>query len=327
MKEIFIDLSFLDEIIENKNFYLNFLKALFIYICLLLFIFKLIPNNSSGKNILTWNNVQRDFVFLLNKYKYLIDDEKNIDSNSPIWMMWYQGIENAPPIVLSCFRSVIKNRANHKVYIISKYNLNKYIKLPSYIMKKFDEGVFSITHFSDIVRMALLSKYGGYWIDSTYFVTSPLIHINTTFYTLKLNYCWIKDHPFINCLWSGNFMAVPKNSFIATYGYNAFLLYWKKYNSLIDYLLIDYIIYIAYNKLEKFKKVINELPFVPCNIFSLVQILDSKYEKTDLKCFANKLTKEGLWYKYNGQNRTNYGYIIEKYKFKYKKENITFFLK
>ena len=37
--------------------------------------------------------------------------------------MWYQGIENAPPIVLSRIQSVIRNRAKHKVIIISKYNL------------------------------------------------------------------------------------------------------------------------------------------------------------------------------------------------------------
>ena len=76
--------------------------------------------------------------------------------------MWYQGIETAPPIVLSCMQSIIQNRKKHPVIIISKYNLEKYIKLPSYIMDKFINNIFSITHFSDIIRMALLSKYGGY---------------------------------------------------------------------------------------------------------------------------------------------------------------------
>ena len=310
-----------------KIFYLNLFKALFIFICLLLLIVKFSTNNPSVIKKLNRKKFQRDLELLVNKYKYLIDNEENIDSKSPIWIMWYQGIEKAPPIVLSCFHSIIKNRANHKVYIISKYNLEKYIQLPSYIMKKFKEGAFSITHFSDIVRMALLSKYGGYWIDSTYFITSPLIHINTTFYTLKLNYCWIKNHPFINCLWSGNFMAVGKNSFIATYSYMAFLHYWKKYNRLIEYFLIDYIIYIAYNEVQKLKKVINDLPFVTCNIFSFYKILNSTYEKSDLNCSFNKLRKRRSCNLFNGKNRTNYGYIIENYKFKSKNENITFFLK
>ena len=123
-------------------------------------------------------------------------------------MIWYQGIENVPPIVLSCIQSVINNRAKHPVTLIIKYNLEKYIKLPQYIIEKFNNNIFSITHLSYIVRFTLLQKYGGYWIDTTYLVTTPLEKVNTSFYTLKLNYCWTHNHPFINCLWSGNFYGV-----------------------------------------------------------------------------------------------------------------------
>ena len=156
--------------------------------------------------------------------------------------MWYQGIENAPPIVKACIKSIIINRAKHPVHIISKYNLEKYIKVPSYIYDKFKKKKFGITNFSDILRLGLIFKYGGYWIDATYFLTKPIEKTNLSFYTIKLNYCWLKRHPFINCNWSGNYMGVSKNSFIATYGYMAFLYYWKKYNSNINYYLIEFII-------------------------------------------------------------------------------------
>lgn len=82
---------------------------------------------------LNWDNIKKDFEFLSNKYKYLLKNEKNISEYSPIWMMWYDGIKNAPPIVKLCFQSVILNRAKHRVYIIDKYNYEKYIKLPFYI--------------------------------------------------------------------------------------------------------------------------------------------------------------------------------------------------
>ena len=310
-------------IFGNYLFYLNALKVLLIVLFIYYSLFKKNINN----NILNWGTIKQDFELLIDKYKYLIKYEKNIDEDSPIWMMWYQGIENAPPIVLSCIQSVIRNRAKHKVIIISKYNLENYIKLPPHIIEKFNNNLFSITHFSDIIRMALLFKYGGYWIDSTYLLTAPLIMVNTSFYTLKLNYCWTYNHPFINCLWSVNFMAVPKNSFIATYGYKALLNYWKKYNSLIDYFLIDYIIYVAYHKEEKFREIINELPFTTCNIFSLAQSLNNNYNKSDIQCSSNKLTKNGEWSISNGIDITNYGYIIKKYKFRFKNENKSFFLK
>ncbi len=283
---------------------------------------KEINNFEINETDLNWDNVKRDFEFLSNEYKYLIKNEKNISEYSPIWMMWYQGIDNAPPIVQSCIQSVILNRAKHSVYIIDKYNLEKYIKLPSYIKEKFNNGTFSITHLSDIVRMGLLLKYGGYWIDSTYFVNTPLTKVNTNFYSLKTNICF--SHPFIKCLWTGNFLAVPPNSFLVTYSYIAFLVYWKKYNSLIDYFLIDYIILIAYNNVPEFNNIITNLPFLNCNIFSMVDSLNSDYNKTDLQCSFNKLTKNSDFNTTNINRKTNYGYIIEKYKLNTKNSNNDF---
>ena len=226
---------------------------------------------------------------------------------------WYQGIETAPPLIQLCFQSVIENRANHPVILITKYNINKYIKLPNYIIEKFNNKTFSLTHYSDIVRVALLFKYGGYWIDATYLVTTPITKVNTPFYTLKLDSCWISNHPFINCLWSANYMAVAKNSFLATFAYNSFLLYWKKYNSLVAYFLIDFIVHIAYSNVTEFKSIISKIPFVPCNIFSLCYKLNSKYNKSNI-CHFNKLNK-GFTYKHNDNITSHYEYLIERYKF------------
>jgi len=299
-----------------KKYHL-FGKILLIFTFFLLLISKeLLINVEPHIKQPTFNYIKTDLEFLVNKYKHLIKNEKNIDENSPIWMMWYQGIKNAPPIVLSCIQSIILNKAKHPLIIISKYNLEKYIKLPSFIKNKFENKSFSITHFSDIIRMALLSKFGGYWIDSTYFISTHLTKVNTSFFTLKLKYCFTNNIFFINCLWSGNFMAVSKNSFIATYGYMALIYYWEKYNSLLNYFLIDYIIYIAYENVKEFKDIIINLPYINCNIFSLARSLESVYRKRDFNCSFNKLNKivNRTLYK-EGKNLTNYGYIISKYKF------------
>ena len=103
------------------------------------------------QNNFTLDDVKKDFENIINKYKYLIKKEKNIKENCPIWTMWYQGIEAAPPIVRSCIQSIIENRVKHPVIIITKYNIDKYIKLPYYIMEKFNKIIITVTHFSDIV--------------------------------------------------------------------------------------------------------------------------------------------------------------------------------
>jgi hypothetical protein len=321
MEEILNDSLFKKKIISNKSIYLS--KVLSIYI----FLNVLASTFLANKKILNWKNVRNDFELLANKYKYLIKKEKNIEEDSPIWMMWYQGIENAPLIVQSCIKSVILNRAKHPVYIISKYNLNKYIKLPKYIIQKLNSGYITITHFSDIVRAALLYKYGGYWIDATYFINRPLTKVNTTFFTIKLSHCWRKNDPIINCLWSINFMASTKNSFISTYSYMALIHYWKKYNRSINYFLLDYIVLIAYNKIAKFKQTILNLPNITCSIFSLNKLLNSIHIKNHTICSFNKLKKTAKGVLFIGKKKTNYGYIVKKYKLDLKNENENIFIK
>ncbi len=58
----------------------------------------------------------------MNKYEYLLDKNETIPEDSPIWIMWYQGIKNAPELIKFCVQSVIINRGKHPVYIIDKNN-------------------------------------------------------------------------------------------------------------------------------------------------------------------------------------------------------------
>ena len=157
--------------------------------------------------------------------------------------MWYQGINHAPPIVKLCINSIINNRVNHTVYILTKYHLDKYIKLPTIIESKFIKGYIMIAHLSDIIRMGILYKYGGYWIDSTFFITKTISSINSTFYTLKLNHCFIYGRPFVGCLWSVNFLDFTKYSFIAFYCYISLIYYFAVYNKPINYFFTRLYIY------------------------------------------------------------------------------------
>ena len=158
--------------------------------------------------------------------------------------------------------------------------------------------------------MALLSKHGGYWIDSTYLVNSPINYTKSSLFTLKLTHCF---RPKSKCLWAGNFLAMPKNSFLSTYAYNAFLFYWKKYNSLIKYFLIDHIISVAYNNLPEFRNLIEKLPYIECNIFILRKKLNKYYNKSLYDCSFNKLSRRGKYISYIGKKITNYGFLISKY--------------
>jgi len=45
------------------------------------------------------------------------------------------------------------------------------VELPGYIVEKWEKGRIPAAMFSDLLRVELLIKYGGTWIDSTVFCT------------------------------------------------------------------------------------------------------------------------------------------------------------
>ena len=49
--------------------------------------------------------------------------------------------------------------------------MNKYIHFPFYILEKYKNHNISPTHFSDLLRLELLIKFGGTWIDASIFLS------------------------------------------------------------------------------------------------------------------------------------------------------------
>lgn len=87
-----------------------------------------------------------------------------------IWFCWLQGIENAPEMVKVCLESQ-KRIFGDRVVVLDDKNYRKWIELPDYIEEKYRKGYIPGALFSDILRLELLIKYGGMWVDSTVLVT------------------------------------------------------------------------------------------------------------------------------------------------------------
>ena len=92
-----------------------------------------------------------------------------------IWWCWLQGKEQAPPVVQACFASLYRNLVQefngssegYEVKVVDAENWHKFIELPDYIEKKWEKKQIPPALFSDLLRLQLLIKYGGTWIDST----------------------------------------------------------------------------------------------------------------------------------------------------------------
>ncbi|MBT8922009.1 capsular polysaccharide synthesis protein, partial [Lactobacillus delbrueckii subsp. bulgaricus] len=84
-----------------------------------------------------------------------------------IWWCWLQGEDKAPRVTKTGLASLRRNLPDYDLRVVTWDNINDYVDLPQVIYNKFEAGWISGAQFSDILRLALLSEYGGFWVDST----------------------------------------------------------------------------------------------------------------------------------------------------------------
>ena len=115
--------------------------------------------------------LERKFGVELNVIIDKIDTTVKHQQNKTIWILWWQGIENAPQVVKKCYESVKEWLSDWNIVLLDEDNYTKYVTLPDFIMDKFKKGIIPMAQFSDLLRLELLINRGGMWMDSTVFVS------------------------------------------------------------------------------------------------------------------------------------------------------------
>ncbi len=250
------------------------------------------------------NKYLRDFYTSGNLNQFQSVPVQRIKENDyKIWIFWWQGIENMPPVVKLCFDSLRLHAGNIPVYVLTEKNFRKYVSFPSFIMRRFQNGDFSITHFSDLLRFALLSQYGGLWLDATIFVSGDLKNekgLDEGFYTVKPRK-YNKDCFNVSYnRWSGFILGshlIYNPIFIL--GLNMFYDFWEKHDVLIDYFLIDYIVNYLYCHNDFVRKQIEDVPINNCDIFCLNYLLNQPFDEHTFLNITNKTIFHKLSWKTN----------------------------
>jgi hypothetical protein len=97
-------------------------------------------------------------------------------SENTIWSYWEQGVDEIYPFYKLCIKTWIKKNPFHNIIIIDKYNIYNYLTREE--LPPNWEKIKVIQLKSDFVRLALLVKYGGIWMDISTICIKP---INTVF--------------------------------------------------------------------------------------------------------------------------------------------------
>lgn len=94
-------------------------------------------------------------------------------SERKIWFCWMQGVESAPVVVRMCYESLCRYITDREIVMVTEKNWRELVELPPDIVQKYERGIIPHAHFTDLIRLALLVRYGGTWIDSTVLMTDP----------------------------------------------------------------------------------------------------------------------------------------------------------
>lgn len=161
-----------------------------------------------------------DQPFIALKPAIFVSKLSNLNnSNLPkiIWILWLQGLDKAPIEVKKCYESWVRHHPDWEVVFLDENDIAKYITLPGRQVAKYV--------VSEILRINLLAKYGGVWVDATCYCMKPLDewlpeYMDAGFFAF--------ERPGPDRMLSSWFLASAKYNYITNAWQNRVNTFWKE---------------------------------------------------------------------------------------------------
>ena len=130
-----------------------------------------------------------------------------------VWSYWEQGFENAPYAVKACAQTVQHYAKDFEIHFLDEKSLLEFITPPPVYTK------LPMQCRSDLIRILLLEKYGGVWLDATVCLNAPLSTFLEPYHgDFFCTFRWKNKTSMSN--W---FLCASKNSYVAKKMSAAFL--------------------------------------------------------------------------------------------------------
>lgn len=196
--------------------------------------------------------LERKYKKTLEIFDKTYDKSLKHEASNKVWICWFQGMDNAPNLVKKCYTSVKDNLINKDIVLITSDNLEQYVQFPDYIIDKWKAGIITHTHLTDLLRLELLIRYGGLWLDATVFCTSPEKEIPSYFFNSDLFFFQsLKPGRDGNATYISSWlMSARTNNKILMATRALCYEYWKKNNAMDDYFLLHDFMSIVLDKYE-----------------------------------------------------------------------------
>jgi len=258
------------------------------------------------------------YNFLKQEFKEILDREipvSEVKSMTPkiIWWCWLQGGDKAPVLCQACLASLQRNFPDYEIRTVSLDNIEDYVKIPNYILDKFQQKKMGAAHFSDILRTYLLVEHGGIWIDSTVYASH------------RPDEAILKSPLFFYSTYMRQDLSMAGSSWliIAAKNYPALRLvqkllgaYWQKYDYAIHYFIFHFFFHMALEKYTDLWKAVPTYSNIPPHIMQKELFDTYKDERFRQICNMSafhKLTHHKEAYPDGDLEKTIYGHIIKEF--------------
>ena len=250
------------------------------------------------KHAFVLSYLRKELSDVIEKYRNISEKLSTETYPRRIWILWWQGKDTAPELVKACISSVERNSNGAEVILITKDNISKYIDIPEYILEKKEKDWISFAQLSDIIRFLLLEKYGGLWLDATVFVAKEMTEDYFHYYFYSQHTKWQKTCFVQHNLYHGFIIGSRPHAKLVSFAREMFLEYWKTHDTLVDYLMIDYILMIAYQEFSDVRTEIDSLPWSSERLYDLVHLLSEPYKEEEAaKLFSDCIFSKLDWHK------------------------------
>lgn len=166
--------------------------------------------------------------------------------SAPVFVYWAQGVESAPPLVRRCLTVLRATNPDADIHLLSDADVPYYVDLPPDLLRAVGDDR---THRSDLLRLALLERHGGVWLDATCLVTEELApRVEAVLGSADL-FAFNYTGPLL----SSWFLAARRGSYEVRLWRAAMWLWWERRGELIDYFLLHHVFELLHDLDDEFR--------------------------------------------------------------------------
>lgn len=181
-----------------------------------------------------------------------------------IWIYWDRGEEGAPQLVKECIASWRRHNPGWSIRVLDANTAADVAEL------QHDPTVLPVQSYADLLRLRLLRRFGGVWVDATTYCLQPLDNW-LPFASQRgfFAFTWTKNDRWF--IWPGMrrsmtnwFLASEPDGIVVSYWEQASFQYWdgrsKPHNYYWPHVMLDYLRLTS----RTFRRAFDDIPKISC---------------------------------------------------------------